>query len=75
MNPRYVAYARAHGETPDAMLARDVERWPGGKMTGFVAWISAAWLAWDRERKHGANHVRTPEEHTAFTAWLTEATS
>jgi plasmid stabilization system protein ParE len=32
-NPRYVAYAKAHGATPDEMLKRD-----GGKMTNFLCW-------------------------------------
>lgn len=38
MNPRYVEYCRAHGKTPDEMLAFDTKRWPGGKMCGFILW-------------------------------------
>lgn len=46
-NPRYLAYARAEGEPdPDAMLARDRERYPGGSMCGFMLWIQARWREW-----------------------------
>lgn len=37
-NPRYVAYARAHGRTPEAQLRQDRRDWPGGSMCGYVLW-------------------------------------
>lgn len=40
-NPRYENYARIHNQTPDGMLALDDERYPGGRMTGFLLWNSA----------------------------------
>lgn len=40
MNSRYVAYARAHGKTPEAMAQADKAAWPGGSMTGFILWIA-----------------------------------
>jgi hypothetical protein len=43
-NPRYQAYAHAHGEADaEAMLAADRERYPGGCMTGFVLWLRERW--------------------------------
>ena len=39
MNPRYIAYAKAHGRTADDMLAHDKDAWPGGCMVGFTLWI------------------------------------
>jgi len=39
-NPNYVAFARAHGRTPDAQAQFDRAKWPGGQMTGFLLWVS-----------------------------------
>jgi hypothetical protein len=44
-NPRYLAYAKAHGHEgdPEGMLEHDREAWPGGCMCGFMLWIQARW--------------------------------
>ena len=39
-NPRYLAYCKAHGRTPEAMMAHDDEQWKGGRMCGFLLWHS-----------------------------------
>lgn len=39
-NPRYAAYARAHGKTPEAMMQGDAAALSGGSMVGFILWIS-----------------------------------
>lgn len=72
--PRYLAYAAAHGKTPEAMLDADTEQWPGGRMTGFALWIRWAWRSWDSLHGHGPDHVRSDNEQAAFTAWLVTAT-
>lgn len=71
VNPRYRAYARAHAE-PDAvaMVRKDRRRWPGGVMAGFILWIDARWREWDAAHRHPRDHVRSDQEHRAFTAWL-----
>jgi hypothetical protein len=38
MNPRYLAYCRAHGRTPEQQHAIDEVDWPGGVMAGFIIW-------------------------------------
>lgn len=39
-NPIYLAYATAHGRTPEAQLEADRVTYPGGNMTGFILWVS-----------------------------------
>src|SRR5690242_1075202 len=39
-NPVFEAYAMAHGTSPAAMLQYDAERFPGGKMAGFLSWVT-----------------------------------
>lgn len=76
-NPRYVAYAAAHGREPKDMLERDREAWPGGQMVGFMVWMSRAWTTWARAtghpRERDACAYVSDGEHTAFDAWLSAA--
>lgn len=39
-NPRYIAYAEAHGRSPEEQLAADRVAYPGGCMAGFILWCS-----------------------------------
>lgn len=39
MNPRYLAYCKAHDKTPAEMLAHDRKAYPGGCMCGFMLWL------------------------------------
>jgi hypothetical protein len=41
LNPRYLAYCRWHGKTPDEMHEHDRKEWPGGIMCGFILWSKA----------------------------------
>lgn len=76
-NPRYVAYAVAHGREPEDMLEHDRAAWPGGQMVGFMLWMSRAWTVWaratghPRERDPGA--YLSGADHIAFDAWLSSA--
>jgi hypothetical protein len=69
VNSRYVAYAAAHGETPDGMLATDRERWKGGNMTGFTIWIDGKWREWCAANFRPRSAL-TDADHVAFDAWL-----
>lgn len=67
--PRFIAYARACGNTPEAQLVADDSAWPGGCMTGFILWIGGKWNEWKSETQWGGI-VLTNEDHTAFDNWL-----
>lgn len=69
-NPRYLAYAAESSLAPERALARDAKRYPGGRMTGFMGWVSQRWSEWDDLHGHRPNHVRDGNEHRAFDAWL-----
>jgi len=40
-NPRYVAYAKAQGKTPEEMQ-KDQDNY-----AGFISWINEKWRKWD----------------------------
>jgi len=72
IQPRYLAYAQAHGRTPDEMLAHDRGAWPGGCMTGFMVWVREQWHAWYTETGERPEHgsFASPRQHAALDAWL-----
>ena len=77
-NPRYLVYAKCQGvPDPDAMLAKDEERYPGGKMCGFILWIDAKWSEWATVTGHPRSKDRNapiwPDDHVVFDAWLAES--
>ena len=76
VNPRFWAYARVHGRTPDAMLEHDEERWPGGKMAGFTLWIGERWQEWavlaSHPRANDSYAILGEADHVAFDAYLSE---
>ena len=62
--PRYEAFLRAEGTTPE----QEEARWPGGCNTGFILWITEQWREWDASTGHRGSHG--PAEHEAFDKWL-----
>jgi len=71
-NPRFVAYARSHGNSPEAQLELDAEQWPGGKMAGFVLWISERWREWRSDNRRGRDDFLSNEDHASFDAFISE---
>lgn len=50
-NQNFIAYAKAHGNTPERQLGLDHEAFPGGVMVGFMLWINAMRTRCWRERR------------------------
>lgn len=73
-NPRFIAYAAAHGRTPASMLRHDRAAYPGGCMAGFMAWIQDQWRAWRVKNSRTRDSFLTEEDHASFDAMLREAT-
>lgn len=67
-SPRFFEYCRAHGKTPEEMLAADDLRFPGGKMCGFMLWIGARWDEW--QRRNPEVFIKTEEHHNDFDRML-----
>lgn len=67
-NSRYVAYAKAHGKTPEEMM--ESER----GMCGYIIWINQQLC---RCRDTGHPDILTPNctiiNHEAFDRWLNES--
>lgn len=74
--PLYVAYAKAHGREPEAMLEHDTERWPGGKMCGYLLWGGERLHAWatltGHPRAKDANAPMWETDVEAYHTWLVE---
>ncbi len=69
---RYVAYASSQGNTPEKQIHLDSQVYPGGKMAGYICWITTMWGKWaDESRQTKAwGSAWSSEQHKAFDAWL-----
>jgi hypothetical protein len=71
-NPRYVQYAKAHGSTPARQLTADTAAWPGGKMAGFMVWMSEAWSEFRQQHGYRRDDEKdgSDERQREFDTWL-----
>ncbi len=65
--PYYVAYAIAHGMTPQQML--DVER-EAGHCAGFMSWVQRRWRAWEKANNRPERCPKSPADHASFAQFL-----
>lgn len=68
--PRYVAYANAHGKAPEQMAEHDEAAWPGGRMCGFTLWINEQWRAWKSANGRGAWDFLSEADHKSFDRFI-----
>jgi hypothetical protein len=74
MNLRYLNYCRYHGHTVEQQQAIDAERYPGGRMCGFILHNSRMWRRfWEEMDKPAADweYKTHPPHATEFDTWLT----
>ena len=76
-NPRYVTWAKKHGLTPEAMIEKDKQDWPGGCMVGYSLWIQEqvkAICAFYGEKQADLrliiSHCGDKDYHKVFDQWL-----
>jgi hypothetical protein len=67
-NPRFAAFARAHGETPEEMHARQPNN------VAFVLWIGARWREWRALNGLKRDDGIDDAGHAAFDVWLESRT-
>ena len=70
MNPRYLAYCAAHGNTPEQQMAADVAAYPGGKMCGFMLWICRKWQEFAEAHGCKVSYWLRIWDHNEFDMWL-----
>lgn len=70
-NDRYVAYAKAHGRTPEEMRAHDKATWSCACMLPFMQWNHARIAEWCKERGYRGDSALVGEaRHADYDAWL-----
>jgi len=76
-NPRFTAYSAASNRSELAQIEFDSVRWPGGKMAGFMLWVSSMWHKWSREtgEKPEWGSSWSDRQHKLFDRWLLDQTS
>lgn len=76
MNPRFLAYARSRGVSPEAACDRDEDG--VANMTGFMLWVRARWADWRAARglpsmkasSLWGEPILGPGDHAEFDDWL-----
>lgn len=69
-NPRYVNYARVHGNSHTEQLTVDAEKYPGGKMTGFILWSTSQLRIWRSLNGREPDSKLSEADYVAYDAYL-----
>jgi hypothetical protein len=70
-NLRYLAYCRANHNVPEAQWLIDKEKYPGGKMTGYILWNRLHWaLFFQSLGLEKQPQVISQDMHKQYDEWL-----
>lgn len=70
LNPRYLSYCKALGNTPEKQAEIDEKKYPGGRMTGFTLWLQFRWKDF-RDEKYPLESMEFIRlYHVEFDQWL-----
>ncbi len=69
---RFQAYAASQGISPDAVLERDSQEYPGGKMAGYITWLDEQWRTWHAQTNRRRGYILSPADHEDFDRFLGE---
>lgn len=70
MNALYQVYCRENGNDEAAQLAIDEERWPGGKMCGYMLWCGEKWREWRTLKGFAQDRPLSETERNEFMKWV-----
>ena len=65
-NPRFIAYAEAHGRTPEEQIAADRVEYPCSCMAGFISWMAPIIHAFEKVHELPNAASCMPAEFTLF---------
>ena len=67
---RYIYYAKSQGNTPENQLIIDEEKYPGGRMCGFILYISEKLRSFYKAHKECFIDGRNLADQDKFTEYL-----
>ena len=70
MNSLYRAYCRENGNTEEQQMEDDEERWPGGKMCGYMLWCGEKWGQWRALKGFERDRPLSEVERDEFFSWV-----
>jgi hypothetical protein len=68
--PRYLAFCREHGKTPEEMILIERKHYPGGSFCGFMFWIDEKWQKFYDTHPQFERNYPSEECYRQFDEWL-----
>lgn len=68
--PRYLAYAKAHGRTPEAQREHDRREWPGAAACPIILWLRRREQEFAKAHPEAVTRGAGILDHDAYTRFL-----